>query len=164
MPGSDKVKLAFGTGGKLGVYALGFEYIILPQIKDLINPEIPNPMQVVAVNAITMLNGLQTALPKIPPGEIACYEKDKNDKFTYAGVYEQMYIPIEGEKIPLICEMHTETIKGNWILIGITPTTEDYYIGNVNQTLYWVDIRQLVIVNKQSLKKYIIKASSKTND
>lgn len=167
MPGSDKVKLAFGAGGKVGVYALGFEYIILPEIQDLINPEIPNPMEVVAVNVITMLKGVQTGLTKIPPGEIACYEKDENDKFTYAGVYEQIYIPsevVEGENIPLICEMHTETIKGNWIQIGITPTPEDFDIGNVNQTLYWVDKRQLVIVNKQSLKKYIIKAPSKTND
>jgi len=163
-PGTKEVKLAFGTGGKVGVYAAGFYYIILPEIRDLINPEIPNPMELTAVNAITMLNSVQTGLTKIPPGEITCYERDDAGKMTAVGVYEQIYIDVEGKDIPLICEMHTETIKGNWIQIGITPSVEDYQIGNVNQTLYWVDIRQLVIVNKQSLKKYIIKNSSKTND
>jgi len=158
---STPVKLAVGIGGKLAVNLLGFKYIILPTIEDLINPTIPNPMEVAAANAETFYAGAITCLPKIPPGKITCYEKDKNGKFSEAGVFEQIYIPINGKNIPLVCEMHTETITGNWIQLGITPTVADFDNGIVNQSLYWVDRRQLTIVNKESLKKYITKTNQK---
>jgi hypothetical protein len=158
MPGSSApVKLAFGTGGKVLVNYLGFEYLILPTIKDAINPAIPNPMELAAVNTVTMLNGSITCLLKIPPGEIACYEKDENGKFSEVGVFEQIYIRDNGKNIPLVSVMHTETITGNWIQIGITPTVNDFKIGNVNESLYWVDRRQLIVVNEKSLQQYITK-------
>ena len=158
---SAPVKLAFGVGGKVAVNLLGFKYIILPTIKALINPAIPNPMEVAAANAKTFYAGAITCLPKIPPGKIVCYKKDENGKFSEAGVFEQIYITVDGKNIPLVCEMHTETITGNWIQLGITPTRADYDNGIINQSLYWVDRRQLTIVNKESLKKYITKTNQK---
>ena len=156
-----QVKLAFGAGGKIGVNYFGIKYLILPEIRNFINPTIPNPMELAAVNTITMLNGSITCLTKIPPGEIACYERDENGKFSEVGVYEQIYIPIEGKNIPLVSVMHTETKTGNWIQIGITPTVNDFHIGNVNETLYWVDSRQLIVVNEKSLAQYITKTNQK---
>ena len=156
-----EVKLAFGAGGKIGVNYFGIKYLILPEIRNFINPAIPNPMELAAVNTITMLNGSITCLTKIPPGEIACYERDENGKFSEVGVYEQIYIPIEGKNIPLVSVMHTETKTGNWIQIGITPTVNDFHIGNVNETLYWVDSRQLIVVNEKSLAQYITKTNQK---
>jgi hypothetical protein len=158
---SAPIKLAFGAGGKMGVNYFGIKYIIWPEIQNLINPEIPNPMELAAVNTITMLNGSITCLTKIPPGEIACYEMDENGKFSEVGVYEQIYIPIEGKNIPLVSVMHTETKTGNWIQIGITPTVNDFHISNVNETLYWVDSRQLIVVNEKSLEQYITKTNQK---
>lgn len=156
-----EVKLAFGAGGKIGVNYFGIKYLILPEIRNFINPTIPNPMALAAVNTITMLNGSITCLTKIPPGEIACYERDENGKFSEVGVYEQIYIPTEGKNIPLVSVMHTETKTGNWIQIGITPTVNDFHIGNVNETLYWVDSRQLIVVNEKSLAQYITKTNQK---
>ena len=163
MPGySAELKLAFGTGGKVFVNLLGINYTVMPIIKDLLNPAIENPMAVAAANAKTFYDGAKTCLPKIPPGEIACYERDENGKYSEVGMFKQIYITVNGEgNIPLVCEMHTETISGNWIQIGITPTEADYYAGTINQSLYWVDRRQLIIVNKKSLSQYIIKTKQK---
>ena len=157
MPTSVIIKGAFGAGAKMYVNIKGIQYIILPQIQKLMNPEVEDPIEKMMTNLEATLLGQKAAYPKTD--KLICY----NDKYQRIGTYKTFYVPVttnNGTSSQPVCVMMDESsVNGEWIEIQLTTDKDAYNIQNYNNFTCWVKKNQLVAVNNSSVKPFIKKVN-----
>jgi hypothetical protein len=151
------IKGAFGAGAKMYVNIKGIEYVILPQIAKLMNPEVEDPIEKMMTNIEATLLGQKAAYPKTD--KLICY----NDKYQRIGTYETFYVTVttnNGTSSQPVCVMMDESsINGEWIEIQLTTDRDAYNIQNYNNFTCWVKRRDLITVNNSSVKPFIKKVT-----
>ena len=161
MPTSVIIKGAFGAGAKMYVNIKGIEYIILPQIQKLMNPEVEDPIEKMMTNLEAGLLGQKAAYSKT--GAIACYKKLQDGSYQYIRPYKTFYVPVttnNGTSSQPVCVMMDESsVNGEWIEIQLTTDIDAYNIQNYNNFTCWVKKNQLVAVNNSSVKPFIKKVN-----
>jgi len=151
------IKGAFGAGAKMYVNIKGIEYVILPQIAKLMNPEVEDPIEKMMTNMEASLLGQKAAYSKT--GVLTCY----NDKHQRIGTYKTFYVTVttnNGTSSQPVCVMMDEnSINGEWIEIQLTTDRDAYNIQNYNNFTCWVKRRDLITVNNSSVKPFIKKVN-----
>jgi hypothetical protein len=157
MPTNVIIKGAFGAGAKMYVNIKGIEYVILPQIAKLMNPEVEDPIEKMMTNMEASLLGQKAAYSKT--GKLICY----NDKYQRIGTYKTFYVTVttnNGTSSQPVCVMMDESsINGEWIEIQLTTDRDAYNIQNYNNFTCWVKRRDLITVNNSSVKPFIKKVN-----
>jgi hypothetical protein len=151
------IKGAFGAGAKMYVNIKGIEYVILPQIAKLMNPEVEDPIEKMMTNMEASLLGQKAAYSKTD--KLICY----NDKYQRIGTYKTFYVTVttnNGTSSQPVCVMMNESsINGEWIEIQLTTDRDAYNIQNYNNFTCWVKRRDLITVNNSSVKPFIKKVT-----